>query len=112
MRGQPVPVMFGGAQWKEISIDSLTRGMARSPDGQLWRMYLNYNEAKHTVGMTSRGGGGAVAYAWQTPNANTLVLTATGTAAAPLSFHKVPTPARYPLLTRGFHLVSEWGYER
>ncbi len=110
--GQTMPTMFGGAPWKEISIDSLTRGMARSPDGQLWRMYLNYNEAKHTVGMTSRGGGGAVAYTWQAPDAKTLTLTTTGSAPATMTFHKVPTPAEYPLLTRGFHLVSEWGYER
>ncbi len=107
--GQAMPTMFGGAPWEEISIDSLTRGMARSPDGQLWRMYLSYNEGKHTVGMTSRGGGGAVAYTWQTPDANKLVLATSGRT---LTFHKVPTPARYPLLTRGFHLVSEWGYER
>jgi hypothetical protein len=110
--GQPMPTMFGGAPWKEISIDSLTRGMARSPDGQLWRMYLNYNEAKHTVGMTSRGGGGAVAYTWQAPDPDRLVLTRQGGEPVGLTFHKVPTPAQYPLLTRGFHLVSEWGYER
>jgi hypothetical protein len=95
--------------WHEISIDSLTRGMARTADGQLFRMYLTYNEAKQTVNMTSRGGGGAVKYTWQTPDPQHLVLKTGGTS---YTFDRVPTPTQYPLLTRGFHLVSEWGYER
>jgi hypothetical protein len=105
----PMPKTVGGVPWPEISIDSLTRGMARSTDGQLWRMYLTYNEAKHTLGMVSRGGGGAVKYTWQVPDPNHMVLATGG---ATLTFHRVPTPATYPLLTRGFHLVNEWGYER
>jgi hypothetical protein len=113
-------VTIGGVGWHEISIDSLTRGMARSADGQLWRMYLTYDEKKHTVGMTSRGGGGAVLYDWQVPDAQHMVLVtvppknAKGPQAVPMTvtFHRVETPKEYPLLTRGFHLVNEWGYER
>jgi hypothetical protein len=105
----PMPTMIAGMTWHEISIDSLTRGMARTADGQLFRMYLTYNEAKQTVNMTSRGGGGAVKYTWQTPDPQHLVLKTGGTS---YTFDRVPTPAQYPLLTRGFHLVSEWGYER
>jgi hypothetical protein len=107
--GSPMPTMIAGMGWHTISIDSLTRGMARTTDGQLFRMYLTYNEAKHTVGMTSRGGGGAVKYVWQVPDPQHLVLAADGKA---YTFNKVATPKEYPLLTRGFHLVSEWGYER
>jgi hypothetical protein len=104
-----VPMTIAGVPWTEISIDNLTRGMARSTDGMLWRMYLKDDEAKHTLGMVSRGGEGAVTYHWATPSPDQLVLTTGGKT---LSFHKVATPAQYPLLTRGFHLVSEWGYER
>jgi len=107
--GQTMPKMFGGMQWYSISIDSLTRGMARSTDGQLYRMYLTYDEAKHKLKMTSRGGSGAVNYTWQTPDADHLVLSTGG---ASMEFHRVATPASYPLLTRGFHMISEWGYER
>ena len=105
----PMPTMIAGMTWHEISIDSLTRGMARTADGQLFRMYLTYNEAKHTVNMTSRGGGGAVKYTWQSPDPQHLLLKTAGTT---YTFDRVATPAQYPLLTRGFHLVSEWGYER
>jgi hypothetical protein len=106
--GSPVPVTLGGP-WNEISIDNLTRGMARSTEGQLWRMYLKYDEAKHTIGMTSRGGGGGVVYTWATPTPDELDLTTGGTT---VRFHRVPTPANYPLLSRGFHMINEWGYER
>jgi hypothetical protein len=105
----PMPKTFTGEPWYEISIDNLTRGMARSTDGQLWRMYLTCNDAGHTIRMVSRGGEGAVKYTWQTPDPNHLILQTSGTT---LTFSRIPTPAQYPLLTRGFHLVSEWGYER
>jgi len=110
--GSQTPMTFSGVGWNEISIDHLTRGMARSTDGQLWRMYLTYDERKRTLGMVSRGGSGAVKYTWAAPDKDHLVLTATGKSPASFAFHRVPTPASYPLLTRGFHLVSEWGYER
>jgi hypothetical protein len=105
----PLPKTIAGVPWNQISIDNLTRAMARSTDGQLWRMYLTYNEPKHTLGMISRGGSGAVTYQWSVPDPNHLILTTAGNT---LVFDKVPTPAQYPLLTRGFHMVSEWGYER
>jgi hypothetical protein len=107
--GQPEPVMLGGVRWQSISIDSLSRGMARSADGQLWRMYLTYNEGKHTLGMISRGGLGAVTYTWQSPDADHLVLATGGKT---MVFDRVATPKEYPLLTRGLHMVSEFGYER
>ena len=108
----PMPQTIGGVPWNEISIDNLTRGMARSTDGQLWRMYLNYDEKKHTLGMISRGGSGAVKYTWATPDPNHLILRVDGKNPQTLTFDRVPTPDHYPLLTRGFHMVSEWGYER
>ena len=104
-----MPVTVGGVPWHSISIDSLTRGMARSTDGMLWRMYLTYNESAHTLGMVSRGGGHPVQYTWQVPDPNHLVLQTAGNT---LTFNRVPTPAQYPVLSRGFHLVNEWGYER
>ncbi len=110
--GSAMPMTIGGVPWRDISIDNLTRGMARSTDGQLWRMYLTYDERAHTLGMVSRGGSGAVKYGWGTPDANHMVLNTLGKSPQTLSFHRVPTPAQYPLLARGFHLVSEWGYER
>jgi hypothetical protein len=110
--GSQVPMTIGGVPWQEISIDNLTRGMARSPDGQLWRMYLTYDDKKHTLGMVSRGGSGAVKYAWEVPEPDRMILTTSGKAPMTLTFHKVATPASYPLMTRGFHLVNEWGLER
>jgi hypothetical protein len=107
--GQPMPMTIAGVPWEEISIDSLTRGMARSTDGELWRMYLKYNEGKHTLGMISRGGLGAVTYQWAAPDAGHLVLKNKDKT---MVFERVATPKEYPLLTRGFHLVSEFGYER
>ena len=107
--GQPMPMMFGGGHWHSISIDNLSRGMARSTDGMLMRMYLTYDEAQHRLRMTSRGGGAPVTYTWQTPDADHMVLT---TAGVSMAFHRVPTPQNYPLLTRGFHMINEWGYER
>ncbi len=110
--GSAMPMTIGGVPWRDISIDNLTRGMARSTDGQLWRMYLSYDERKHTLGMVSRGGSGAVKYGWAMRDADHMILSTSGKSAQTLAFHRVPTPAEYPLLTRGFHLVSEWGYER
>ena len=108
----PRPMTVGGVPWFEISIDNLTRGMARSPDGQLWRMYLTYDEKQHTLGMVSRGGSGAVKYAWEVPDEGHMVLSTSGTGAMVMRFHRVATPGTYPLLTRGFHMVNEWGLER
>lgn len=110
--GSSEPTTVGGVPWGEISIDNLTRGMARSPDGQLWRMYLSYDEKQRTLGMVSRGGSGAVKYGWQVPDADHMVLSTSGKGAVTMTFHRVPTPKEYPLMTRGFHMVSEWGLER
>jgi hypothetical protein len=114
--GSEMPKTIGGVPWHEISIDNLTRGMARSTDGMLWRMYLSYDEKKHTLGMVSRGGSGSVKYVWATPDKDHLVLTTVsgvaGMSPKVMTFHRVETPTSYPLLTRGFHWVSEWGYER
>ena len=108
----PKPMTIGGVPWFEISIDNLTRGMARSTDGQLWRMYLAYDEKNHTLGMVSRGGNGTVKYGWQVPDADHMVFSTGGKSALTIKFHRVPTLATYPLLTRGFHMVNEWGLER
>jgi hypothetical protein len=108
----PAPMTVGGVPWYQISIDNLTRGMARSADGQLWRMYLSYDDKAHTLGMISRGGGGAVKYGWQVPDSDHMILTVGGKSPATLTFHRVPTPAQYPLMTRGFNLVNEWPLER
>jgi hypothetical protein len=31
---------------------------------------------------------------------------------AVLTLTRIPTPAHYPLLERGFHFINEWRYER
>jgi hypothetical protein len=69
-------------------------------------------------------------YAWQLSDPNHLILTSVqpdppkpglkhkpAKPAAPftpavLTLTRTPTPARYPLLERGFHFISEWRYER
>ena len=105
----PVPLTWGGAPWREISFDSMTRAMARGDDGMLWRMFLKYDEAGHTLVVTSRVGAGAVTYTWEVPDSSHLILKTPGKI---YTFDKVQTPASYPLLTRGFHFVNEWNYER
>ncbi len=86
----------------------------RSADGQLWRTSFSINEGKHTVAIRAYAFQGGD-YTFIQPDATHLVLTPSGKDSADramLYLTRVLLPKSYPLLTRGFHLVNEWGYER
>jgi hypothetical protein len=56
-----------------------------------------------------------IVYNFVQPNPDSYILTPTGKdakTAATLTLSRVPLPAHYPLLERGFHWVNEWGLER
>ncbi|GGH16580.1 hypothetical protein [Silvibacterium dinghuense] len=113
----------------DLYIDSAVRAFMRGPDGELWRTHLNIDPKAHTVHIRCYTNG-EVNYAWSEPDPNHLVLTTVPPPApkadskkkdqkpAPaftpetLTLTRVPVPAHYPLLERGFHWVNQWGLER
>ena len=93
----------------------------RGADGELWRGFSVFDPGKHTL--TIRNGyTGPRPYTYQLEGQDRIVLTAVGPKKAPpspgrpafpsLTLVRIPLPTSYPLLTRGFHLVNEYGYER
>jgi hypothetical protein len=103
------------------------RAWSRSTDGELWLTPFNLDDKKHTVRINCYFINPPTNYAWQLSDPNHLVLTtvppdepkpgANGKPAAPfspavLTLSRIPTPAHYPLLDRGFHFINEWRYER
>ncbi len=111
-----------GQAASEFTIDSPGRGFTRTADGALWRSYLKLDPKAHTLRINAYAGV-AVEYAWHMPDTAHLVLTPVppkdakaparpGDVATTETFTRVPTPAHYPLLERGFHPVNEWGLER
>lgn len=92
----------------ELDIDSVNRAFLRSTDLELWRTRLKLDAAAHKLQIacyTSQ----PVEYIWFMPDADHLLLKSKQDF---LSLTRVPVPAHYPLLDRGFHLVNEWGLER
>lgn len=106
------------------------RAYTRSADGELWLSGVDLDTKEHTAEIDCYFINPPTKYAWQLSDPNHLVLT---TVPAPpskptsenksakpappmkpavLTLTRTPTPEHYPLLERGFHLVSEWRYER
>jgi hypothetical protein len=115
LHGKPEPLLVGVDQPATvIYIETPLRGNIRSTNGQLWRTQIKDDEAKHTLEIhptASKGG----TYNFTLPDPNHLTLTPTGPnqdKTATLTLTRIPLPAQYPLLTRGFHFISEWGVER
>lgn len=88
--------------------------MARSADGRLWRTSFSIDLVKHTVAIRAYAYQGGD-YTFSQPDSSHLVLIPIGNDSAnraTLHLTRVLLPTSYPLLDRGFHLVSEWGVER
>lgn len=114
-----------GLPGTDLYVDSATRAFIRATDLALWRTSLHIDNGAHTVRIAPHPGK-VVTYSWQLPDNNHLVLTSVPpkpdpknkTATKPpftpavMTFTRTPLPASYPLLTRGFHAVNEWGLER
>ena len=114
----------------DLYVASSGRAYTRSTDGELWLSGINLDPKKHTVLINCYFIGDPTNYAWQLSDPNHLVLTSLppdppkpdpkhkpARPSAPftpavLTLPRTPTPAHYPLLERGFHLISEWRYER
>lgn len=109
------PVLTGdGFPMTELYIDTLARGSVRSSDGALWRTKITNDRTKHTLQISIMGTG-SFEYAAALSDIDHLVLTPSGKNAPNeplLRFTRIPLATTYPLLTRGFHLVNEWGLER
>ena len=117
-RGLPVTDLYVAASG---------RAYTRSSDGELWLSGVNLDPRKHTVGINCYFIGPPTNYVWQLSDPDHLILTSVPPQPDPkhkpakpdaplspvvLTLTRTPTPAHYPLLERGFHLVSEWRYER
>jgi hypothetical protein len=122
-----------GKPWTAIYIDNTYRALVRDSSGQLWRSGLKY-DSKGTLDIT--GSTEIVSFAWKEIDPDHLSLTTTKitpraplyasqdelakSTVAPLQgdlrevllLERQPVPSSYPLLTRGFHFVTEWTYER
>jgi hypothetical protein len=118
-----------GEPMTALYVDTVQRAFARSTDGALWRTRLTLDDKAHTVRIRFYVGAPTL-YAYAMPDGDHLVLTtkapeaqkdAKGKADAKpaaaftpevLTLTRIPIPAHYPLLERGFHFVNQWGLER
>jgi hypothetical protein len=114
----------------DLYIADSGRAYTRSTDGELWLSGADLDLKKHTVRINCYFISDPTNYAWQLSDPNHLLLTSlppepprpdpkhTPVKPAPaftpavLTLTRIPTPAHYPLLERGFHFISEWRYER
>ena len=107
-------LMGNGLPMTELYIDTLIRGSVRSSDGALWRASITPDRSTQTLQISIRGIN-SLKYAATLPDIDHLVLTPPGKDAAKeplLRFTRIPLETTYPLMTRGFHWVNEWGLER
>jgi hypothetical protein len=114
----------------DLYVAPSSRAYTRSTDGELWISIVDLDLKKHTVRISCYFIGPPTNYAWQLSDPNHLILTSVppdppkpdpkrklDRPAAPfspavLTLTRIPTPAHYPLLERGFHFINEWRYER
>jgi len=107
-------LMGNGLPMTELYIDTLIRGSVRTSDGELWRAYMKPDRFKQTLQISILGVKN-FEYAATLPDIEHLVLTPSGEDATKeplLRFTRIPLEATYPLMTREFHWVNEWGFER
>jgi hypothetical protein len=114
----------------DLYVAPSSRAYTRSIDGELWLSGVNLDSKKHTVRISCYFIGPPTNYAWQLSDPDHLILTsvppdpdkpdpkrkldrpAAQFSPAVLTLTRIPTPAHYPLLERGFHFINEWRYER
>jgi len=114
LNGQPKPVLTNdGYPLTDLVLEPTGRTMLRATDGALYRAGTKIDDKKHTLSLGINGN--RVTYAIAQPDTAHLLLTPTdkdAKTASTLALTRVPVPAHYPLLERGFHFVNEWGLER
>ena len=111
----------------DIYVAPSNRAYSRATNGELWIAIVNPDAKKHTVRIGCYFISPPTNYSWQLSDSDHLVLTAVPPESdhnhkpdnpappfrpAVLTLTRIPTPAHYPLLERGFHFVNEWRYER
>lgn len=101
-----------GYPMTEMSLEPNGRAMLRATDGALYRAVAVYDGEQHTLEIQPIGLKQKTTYAFTQPDATHLVLTPVRGDFGILTLSRIPIPAKYPLLERGFHWVNEWGLER
>jgi hypothetical protein len=105
------PLSPEGEPWTALYIDDRRAGFYRSRDGALWRCGFQYNGPAQKL--TIRAVKFSADYHWELPDPDHLLLSRQTTGQqAKIMFRRIDTPAEFPLVTRGFRWVNEWGYER
>jgi len=116
LKGQPKPLLTGdGLPLTAIFVEPFARTVFRDSAGVLWRSGMRFDMKKHTVTLSTSGMDAPIVYTFTQPDPDHYILTPTGDdakTAGTLTLSRVPLPAHYPLLERGFHWVNEWGLER
>jgi hypothetical protein len=101
-----------GLPMVELSLEPNGRAMLRASDQALWRAVATYDDAAHTVLIQPIGVSQPTLYAIAQVDETHIRLTSLRGQVGALTLSRIPTPQSYPLLTRGFHWVNEWGLER
>ena len=114
----------------DLYVAPSSRAYTRSTNGELWITIVDLDRKKHTVRISCYFIGPPTNYAWQLSDPDHLILTsvppdppkpdpkhkvdrpAAQFSPAVVTLTRIPTPAHYPLLERGFHFINEWRYER
>jgi hypothetical protein len=106
--------MKDGQAMEELFVEMPTRANLRAESGQLWRVYLSQDSEASTLTLTSESSE-ATTYRYALPDNDHLVLSLVrgpDGVLPSLSFTRIGLPVTYPLLTRGFHLVTNYAYDR
>ena len=103
-----------GVPMSDLVFEPAGRLNVRAADGTLWggSTYRNAHPLESLLLRIAGPGLPDITYTAYQTDASHLVLTPTSGTANQLRLTRVPLPAHYPLLERGFHLVNEWGLER
>ena len=116
LNGKPSPIATGdGLPMTDIFVEPSGRTMLRDSDSVLWRAGSQFDDKKHTFDLYTEFSDHPFNYTLAKPDATHLLLSPTGKSAKvtpTLTLTRVPLPAHYALLDRGFHFVNEWGLER
>ncbi len=111
----PHPVLSNDHHaFAELDINSPERAVFRDDHGVSTRFPLKTDDAKHTLQFT-RDNDSTITYNLHLLDPIHLRLTPTGPeehTASALSLTLIMQPNAYPLMTRGFHWVSEYPYQR
>jgi hypothetical protein len=95
-----------------LSLEPNGRAMLRDTQQTLWRAVATYDDNAHTVQIQPIGVSQPTLYSVTHPDKTHIVLTPLRGQRGVLTLSRIPTPAHYPLMERGFHWVNEWGLER